>query len=217
MAPSPKKRRGRPPRDVKTTAPFSIRMDVKLRSALEREAKKTKRSLRAEIESRLRDSFEDGLRQSRRDRLAEMFGGPENFGLMLLLSMFIAHLEWTVNGVELRDGKIVTRNAHRWFNDPYTAEQVKRGMVEIMNAIGAKGDPETPETLEGYWKKHAGMLGSAIALGDLDQVRRAESEVPVSHQADNGTWAHYSNEMRLGASIKKLLTAVFDRGDDGKR
>jgi len=99
----------------------------------------------------------------------------------------------------------------RWFDDPYTALQVKRGIAELLDIWCAKGDP-VPQKDLGFWKSRADQLGSAIALGAADQIFGADPNgVPLDKLNHDGSWTAYSDTMKRSAHIRLLLGPIVDR------
>jgi hypothetical protein len=154
---------GRPPR-AGGTSQYSIRMGADLRKKLDRAAKLNDRSLRAEIERRIASSFGEAMKTHGH------FGGPDNYGLLFAFGEILRRIEGHASGDNLaivpgsqRTPENRSPIEHRWFNDPYVADQVKRGFVELINLWGASGEAVSPDTLDGWYKDRPYDLGATIA------------------------------------------------------
>ncbi len=193
---SGKRTKGRPPKGAykEKTATLTTRITPELRSALDTAARKNKVSLSQEIEHRLRNSFDREMQRDWRDRLADDLGGKKTFALLLVISQF-------VQGIEMLTGK-------RWHDDPYTIEEVGKGIIVILNRLAPPGEPTPPESLR--WE-HDTPLHLAAALGLLTTVQLSELPRQLPGRSETGGKVILSDPIVRSATVKELLGNVAKR------
>ena len=121
---------GRPPQGEypNRTAQFTMRMSKETRAGLEREAKRSGRSLSQEAEHRLRQSLKFP------EKLYRDWGGEHHYGFGRL----IAH---AAQGIEMSTGK-------RWRDDAFAARALLAALPIIMDRLMPDEPPQTPEAVK---------------------------------------------------------------------
>jgi hypothetical protein len=103
------------------TQVLSTRITASLRTALEAASKTSGLSLSSEVERRLRRSFNED------EKITAAFGSRRNYALMKVMASVLG----TVNP---------ERPDAEWVDDPYTFEQVIKGVNAVLEALRPAGD-----------------------------------------------------------------------------
>ena len=120
------------------------------RAALDRAAKKNKRSLSQEVEYRLRLSIRSGDRKNRGIHIRALGEA------VMLVAQFVEHA-----------------TEKRWNEDAFTGEALRRGIEFLIRHFAARGNPITPPTVEkvvANWP-WAESYRSAAGLGETESGR----------------------------------------------
>jgi hypothetical protein len=168
-----RRRRGRPPKDDETrkSAQLSVRIPAALRERLDaaRRKSETDRSLSQEIEMRLRLSFEMDA------RIQDRFGGPTNYWLFHTMASLVRIIE--------------NQTGRRWWEDPYTFQQVKSCVEAIFRHLTPTGRVAIPKHFLAfpYGKQQAPTLGerlALLALANLEVVLRGDGDEGLPHTGE---------------------------------
>jgi hypothetical protein len=188
---------GRPPAGEfagKSTT-LTTRLTPATKAALEREAKKNKRSLSQEVELRLVRSLElpSTVKQN-------LWGEPHNKALAALTAKVAFSVEF-VTGCSWRDSR-------------FTWEALAAGMGVMLDYLKPKGDTEIPVAIstrikEGpeqlrehfrSWEQPA-EVGLSCGLGIVDQLTLLREPPPLDHPADQ----HFADGFYQFPAIRRDL------------
>jgi hypothetical protein len=164
-------------------ATLTTRITTETRQALDRAARKSRRSLSQEVERRLIDSIQKDLS---RDRHIRALGAT--FMLM-------------VQGVERSTG-------HRWCDDAFTAEALRHGLNFLISHFGPDGTPTLPKRLKEAAAKlppalaqhyreptEIGLSEAGIVITLIERWRANDiSEISQSAQSAKNVEIHVPNE-----------------------
>jgi hypothetical protein len=173
-------RRGRPrlKKKDRKSEPVGVRLTKELRDRLEdaRRQGDAERSLTAEIELRLRESFE------REKEIERRFGGPATARLLEIVADRIKSIEISTGGT----GEPGGTPKLRWFEDRFTYDQVRSMIDVVLDHFRPPGRRTIPKAMRWHpsLKKDVENLGRHSALLALACLESAasfskESDVPA--------------------------------------
>ncbi|MGO7916228.1 hypothetical protein ACC702_32375 [Rhizobium ruizarguesonis] len=110
------------------SAVFSTRITPELRAALEKESKRTGKSLSQIVERRLRESFDDPKRRER------ALGADHVRALAYMVAKIATDLE--------------VRTGRRWHKDAFTGSALKAALNIAIHFFGSGGEVRVPDRLE---------------------------------------------------------------------
>jgi hypothetical protein len=169
---------------------LTTRITPELRAGLEREARRSGRSLSQEIESRLTNSL---------NAQKEKFGNPRNKALALLVSKL-------ARGVEEITGR-------SWRHDRFTHDALRSAVNVLLGELAPMGEAQVSDRvmdlishLSKTAPQHANQfrqpdgVGASCAFGLLGELRNAEFP-PLGHAAN----VFYANEFFELPHARKAL------------
>lgn len=115
-------------------------------------AQASSRTISQEIEARLRLSFEP------QQKIIDEFGGPTNYWLLKTIARVIGTTEWLAH-----------HPVRRWWEDPYTFNQVKNAINTLFDFFKPSGRAVTPAA-------HVAIdepLGQLLAEREMANIERA--------------------------------------------
>lgn len=152
---SPRKRPGRPRKGEPAgkTAQFTARITPALRRELEKACKERDApSLSDEIEMRLWRSFH---LDKERSEFIDRFGGPQGYAFARFVANFMKNLS--------------TATGRRWASDPWTYNELRRGLLLLLDRWAPPGDAKKPE-LKPQFAGVADQLGETLVNHQLQQL-----------------------------------------------
>ncbi|MGC8536966.1 MAG: hypothetical protein ACP5QR_15810 [Rhizomicrobium sp.] len=191
-------KRGPAPK-VTPRAVLSTRIGADTRKAIEVAAKRSGRTLSAEIEYRLRRSFDED------DSLIDRMGGRRTYALLRLVAEAIK-----------ATGQVSFFQEHRkiaqdddWLLDPYTYDQAVKAIETVLEMVRPPGERERKRPIPTDmhpWVTHViENSGQSYALGQL---------VPIAHQSGElSPLSEYKNESsrlaeRIAADLGPILPVL---------
>jgi hypothetical protein len=175
------------------SATFTTRITPELRKALEREAKKNSRSLSQEVERRLVDSIQ------RPKILERALGAPQNRALGIVVARLAESVESTTG--------------ERWRQNPFAFQSLQFAITLVLDRLAPAGPVQVPPQIEklaagldriapeqGAHHRRPAGVGSAIALGLLDQIRISKSP-PLAHEPHT----HYADGFYFLPGVRRDL------------
>jgi hypothetical protein len=145
---------------------FSTRISPELRGALEKAAKSSGRSLSQEVEHRLRRSFAED------ETIVDLFGSRQTYRIMRMMADAIHICQ--------RPGEAVGRPdvIFDWLTNTAAFHLARQAIISVLDMIEPDGLPGTDAEMKG-----ATALGHAVASTIWDEVRTADSAIPVSNRS----------------------------------
>lgn len=169
------------------------------RDALHEAAARAGRTLSAEIEHRLRRSFDN-------DNLVENLGGPRLYAIMRTITAVMAQAGYTDRKVD---------DVH-WLDDPIAYDDLVEATINVMRGLRPRGSllPNGPRPDTGYLQDRRAGHAAAVMLAD---VAAASPTLPSPSEplTDRELLARRIAN-GLGTSHQHLL-ATEEGDDDGTR
>jgi hypothetical protein len=183
-----KRRRGRPRRsNVGLREQIPVRVDPKVKQALENAAAKKRRSLTLEIESRLAASLGEGHQ---------------------------AHVRALIEAIGLLAKNLERRTSKRWVADAFTAQALIAGVDRLLFHFGRHGNPVTPEAIKATAAKMPAAereshctpksLGESEAGMLITMIENALPPLPLKLEFGPSLgWGHYELLRDLGSGWQR--------------
>lgn len=191
-------KRGPKPR-ARASVVLSTRIGADTRKAIESAAKRSGRTLSAEIEFRLRRSFDED------ESLTDRFGGRRTYALLRLVGEAIK-----------ATGSLSFFKEHRkiaqdddWLLDPYTYDQATKSVETVLEMVRPPGERERkrpiPPDMHPVMKHVIENSGQSYALGKLVPVANSSGELsPLSEPTtESGRLAE-----RIAADLGPVLPVL---------
>jgi hypothetical protein len=189
--------RGRPPlpADAVKRHALGIRTTAALREALLNATRASGRSMAAEIEFRLEQSFHD---ERRLEQVLELTFGRQAAGLMVALGLAARE------AAEKAEATSSSAKLRPWLSNPYVFDQVANAVYEVLDCIEPEGNP-APRLPRGTLAP-VRAAAETVGLNAANMACRAIANATADGEGES--WWHVTRKWlgnAAAARIKKKL------------
>jgi hypothetical protein len=185
------KKRGPLPRGTGARVQIPVRVDPKIKQALNNAAEKKRRSLTLEVESRLAASLGEGHQ---------------------------AHVRALIDAIGLLAKNLERRTAKRWVADAFTAQALTAGVDRLLFHFGRYGKPVVPAAIKAAAAKMPATeretyctpksLGESEAGMLISMIENALPPLPLKPEFGPSLgWGHYELLRDLGSGWRRNRAA----------